>query len=738
MHRIPIARRPEPMAELAGMRKLFNFLRRRVVVIGLSGVAFAVLGGVAANVIAPRYTAEALLEVDLQLSNALRLETQTSSGMPDIAAVRSEVDKMSSPAVLGQAVDQLHLLDDPEFKLGLLRIPEPVKAYVQEAVGSVKDALGLPRTSAGEPVLPEDARRAEIIHAMEKRLTVENDGRSYTIRAKFAASSPEKATEILAVIVNAYLELQSKQFFEHSKQISEYLENRLNALADQVRKTDAAVQQYRSEHNLFESNGTSIDMQKLTELNRQLVTVGADRARAEARLQSARAAQGSLGSGRGNDALDDPQLNALRTYQAQLEQNLARLRQTLQDRHPAVMQAQAELNAIRPKIAAETGRIISALEREAEVQRGNEARIRASVQQLEQTVAKQSASSVELNRLMHEAQAAREIYDRSLEQFNRSSEQQRFRRNNTRVMSAANAGALPTFPNLPVLLAVGAAIGMVIGIVLALVLDELDSTFQTSRQVREAIGHRMLGVLPKLPWYNRRRARDEIVREPRSFFAESHRTIRAALMRGHGSGPPLQVIGVTSSTAGEGKTTFSISLSRILAQSGQKVILIDADLRRPAVKAALGQNAPATLQDVLLGKADLGQAINVDEATGAHYIVAGSEGGDPQRLLMSREFANVVGDLTAHYELIIVDTPPVMAVSDSMLLSSIVDGFVFLVRWASTPRDMAAEALQMLTARGARIEGVVMTQVGLKRYSKSGNYDQAHYHARHKYYLGGR
>jgi capsular exopolysaccharide synthesis family protein len=186
----------------------------------------------------------------------------------------------------------------------------------------------------------------------------------------------------------------------------------------------------------------------------------------------------------------------------------------------------------------------------------------------------------------------------------------------------------------------------------------------------------------------------------------------------------------------EGKSILSISLGRSSAKAGQKVLLIDADMRRPKIGRLLKGKNEATLAELFAGQKTADEVINVDEETGMHFISAKSGMPNPQDMLGSQSMRDFVRQVSQHYDLVIIDSPPVLAASDSVVLSRIVDATVFVVRWEQTPREVVIGALKQLQAVGGVVAGVVLSRVNVKKHARFGYGDTGYYYGKYKEYAG--
>ncbi|HEU0117046.1 MAG TPA: CpsD/CapB family tyrosine-protein kinase, partial [Alphaproteobacteria bacterium] len=226
---------------------------------------------------------------------------------------------------------------------------------------------------------------------------------------------------------------------------------------------------------------------------------------------------------------------------------------------------------------------------------------------------------------------------------------------------------------------------------------------------------------------------DYILDKPLSVYAESIRSIRAAIHFSNVDNPP-KVICVTSSFPGEGKTVFSVSFARLLAKSGQKVILIDGDMRRPRVHSVLSlDKTKPDLAQVLAGDAKLDEALQKD-SSGADVIIASARTTNPQDLLASHQMEKLIADLRKKYDMVIIDTPPIMTVTDAAMIGQKSDTTVYVARWSSTAQEVVGEGLKKLTKFNIKLAGLILTQVDLTDHRQYGYDDYSHYYGKYQSY----
>jgi capsular exopolysaccharide synthesis family protein len=264
----------------------------------------------------------------------------------------------------------------------------------------------------------------------------------------------------------------------------------------------------------------------------------------------------------------------------------------------------------------------------------------------------------------------------------------------------------------------------------------LDSGLATAEDVERRLEASYLGAVPLLSTVaegSNLEPIDYVVAKPLSSFSEAFRNLRASISYSR-LGEPVQVVAVTSSLPGEGKTTTSFCLARTAAIQGSRVIVVDCDLRRRTVNRLMKTEPTVGLLEVLSGEAQLQQAVVVDDATGAHVLPLAKSGYTPKEVFGTAAMDRLLGDLRSRYDLVVLDTAPVLPVADTRVLAPKADAVVFLTRWRKTPQHAVEAAFRLLQGTGAHLAGVALTQMDMKQQAKYGYGDPGYYYAEYKKY----
>jgi len=713
----------EKQSMMTDVRESWLFARRNAWFIGLVTAGFAVVALVLSLVLPPHYLGETVVMLDPRKTQVSGLESVISHLPSDNASIRSEIDIIRSRAVVDRIIDDLHLMNDPRFNPAL-------------ATGSWIGRLFA--SSSPEDVAKREVdNRTAIANRLIKNLDVQNDGRSYSISIRYEDRNPEMAAKIANAFADQYLVDQLEVKYDATQRANAWLSKRLDELRDKVTQAEKAVADYRSANHLIGVNMAgggeqTITQQQLSELNIQLLQAQAERSQAEARLAGVK----SLNHAQLESAsivIASPLIQQLKQQEAEVRRKVADLATRYGDRHPMMIDAKNELAGIRDKENEEVTKIVAGMQNDYDISKSKVDSLNKELTSLTNKTGEGNQAMVTLHQLEREAAAVRSLYEGLLNRFKQVTEEQDLQIADARIIAHADVPIKPSFPKTWIFLALGIFLGMTVGFAIALVLEYLDRGIRSLSVAEKVFGVSGLGIVPSAATAEGQLPSDYVLKKPLSVYAESIRSIRAAIHFSNVDKPP-KVIMITSSFPGEGKTMFSASFARLLAKSGVKVLLIDADMRRPHVHNILSlDKSKPDLAQVLAHDAKLEDAIQKD-ISGAHVIIAHTRPPNPQDLVGSHQMEKLIATVREKYDMVIIDTPPVIALTDAALIAKMADTTVYLARWAFTPREVIAEGLKHLQKFNVKLAGIVLTQVDLADRKRYGYDDYGFYHGQYKNY----
>lgn len=728
-------------AEDIDFRRMIGVLNRQwtliaAVTIGLS--AFSTAGVIS---LSDWYTAETVLLVDPQASRIGTVDANAAAAQNPIdpGMVRSEVELATDGGVVAEVIKRLGLVSDPEF--------QPFAFPPRSGITAFLAGIGLGGLRAEEASDPVQ----KLSKILLKHVGVHNDGRSYVIRLSFEWTDPEYARKIANTWSDVYLQRQLAVQSEMATKTEEWLRARTAELQKTAAESEKAAQEYRDAHQLLEIKGSTVGQQQLNELNTQLVLASADRAQKEAIVAQAR--QNALDST--SPVLNSPLIQRLREQEADVSRRLTELRVNFGEEHPAVKRLHGEHDEIQRKIRTEIVKVGAASEADAAAARGREAEIRRQLERIRLGAIESDGAQVRLKQLEREAQANRALLAQFMLQLKEATAREGLERPSVRLVSAAVRPEAPSFPNRLLLIMLGFIGSASLGTAAGFGRERFSTRFTDPTSLRQATEMPLLGMIPEVRLRRGMRLADYILALPRSELGEAVRTIRTRLYLALTSGLPVEaavrgrVVLITSSVSDEGKTTLAVALARSAARSGKRALLVDADLRRAGACAALREEACHAVAVAAEGNAEDGDRarnvprewrpeewrkdvggkgacfegegrgfdalVSVDRVSGLHYAAPVASGDDPQEILGSSAMRDFIERARSIYELIIIDSPPVLLVSDAVVLSRLSDGVLYVMRWERTPRAAVLGAVRVLRDAGAVFAGMVMSRVDTRR-----------------------
>ncbi|CAN5416317.1 polysaccharide biosynthesis tyrosine autokinase [soil metagenome] len=725
----------EPVIDL---HAVFAVVRRRLKL----ALALALLVFVAVLIVTiratPMYTASASVMIDNRKEQVVDNEQAVLSGLPvDTATVDSEVEILKSRQLANRVVESLHLDQDPEFN-GSLAKPGLVKS-IKNSISGMFGASAPTVVNAQRAAIRSQQQSEGIVDGVRDRLTIKRIGLTYVMSVGFTSNNPAKAAKIANAFADNYLLDQLEAKFDATRQANTWLNTRLADLRGEVIQNEASVEQYRAANNLLSTSGETLTEQEISTYNQQLAQVRAQQAEDEARLRTARSqlAAGSTGEDVG-EALDSTVIQQLRNRRAEVSGRIADMSSRYGPRHPDMLRAQGELADIDTLIRAEVARIISNLEAKAQVSRERTASMSGSLAGARGTLAANNTAGVRLNELVRNAEASKTLYEGLLERFKQTSTQAGLETSDARVVSRAIIPGSPSSPNVPLNLAIGLGLALAVAAASIVLSEMLDSGLATAADVERELGLPHIGSVPTVASVADRNDRnrppaDYLLDKPLSAFAEAVRALRTSIVFSR-VGSQVKLVMIASSLPGEGKTTTAVCLARSAAQAGQRVIIVDCDLRRRSVNRLLNIDPTIGLLEVLNGQATLQAAVVSDTASGAYILPLAHSDFTPKDVFQSAAMAELLKNLSNQFDLVILDTAPVLAVAETRVLASKVDAVVFLARWRKTPEKAVDNSLRLLEQSGAHIAGVALVQVDMNAQARYGYGDQGYYYGEYKKY----
>jgi capsular exopolysaccharide synthesis family protein len=734
--------------ELWEWLRLLN--RRKALIVGAGLVAVALMALIVAQQ-TPMYKASSRIMLDTRTFKPVNTEAALSGvDTLNLGAIQSELEVIQSEFLIGRVVDRLGLATNPEFNgtkpPGFLDTSlAPIRELWHSGIASL---LAPPRKAA--PAAPAGAQRATrgddsdpgrraAIGAVAGHLQVTLLGRTFVIMITVESTDATMSARIANAIAEVYLADQVDNKNEANRRATEWLEERLAELRRNLQVAEEAVATYRRDKGLAGSPEGVVSTQTLSDLNAKYIAAKTRRIEKEGRLVAlSKASLNPNELANISEVASNATLTSLRTQELDLTRKIAEYATQFGPNHPKVQQAQAELASVRSRFNAQTQSITLAIRAELDAAKSEEEELKAQVERASVLSGATSQYEAELKQLEREAQSNRALYESFLNRFKELREQQDIQRADARILAYAWPNYTPSSPQYKTSLFAAFIIGCLLGMAGAIAAEKLDRVFRSASQVEKATGVAVLGMVPLVKGSAGLRANivSQVLDRTTSSAAEAMRAVFTAISLSN-LDRPARVIAVTSSTPGEGKTTFASALGGLLTKmnTSRRVLLVDLDLRQAKLFQALGlKDRGGTIDEYLMGTKTLDECIRRHE-TGVDYICARPDTPNAPEILESHAMKAALATFADRYDLVLLDSPPVMAVSDARIISQLADYTIFILHWAKTPRDVVTSAMSALLAVTDRV-GIVINKVNLAKHALYEYGDYGDYYSRYNSYYG--
>jgi polysaccharide biosynthesis transport protein len=688
-------------------RRVLQFLKKRAWIVGVT-LAMGLLAAILVNHFSQKlYTARATIEVQSEdMSSQFRLEQmQALGGSEDTSEhLDTEIEILHSRTLAVETIRALHLDNNSDFA---------------PLVGGKPWDMSKPSV------------REMLIANFRGSIQISRLGHTDIVQVFATSKNPELASLMVNTLIDRYIEHSFRENYAATEKISTWLDEKLSGLKANLEKSQAHILDLQKDIGVYGIDQShSVVVANLEELNKQYADAQVDRLLKEARLQQIKTSSpdvidASLGA-------TDPALVAGRQKLAELNANYSSMMQTYGSAYPRAKTLKAQIETVERDIQREERAQIARTEKEFDAAESNEGKLLAALHRQEQDAYSKGQKAVEYELARRNYETNRLLYDGLQQRLQEASIMSGLHSTAIHTVDSADTPPLPSRPRRLFNRAVGMALGLAIGIAIALLLEAMDTNLKTMSEIEQTLQLPLLAAIPAVDAEHLlpSKFREHAITPGAaawSKIAEAMRGMRTSILLSSPGAPP-KVIMVVSTRPSEGKSSVACLTAITFALNGSKVLLIDGDLRRPAIHLRFRLGKGLGLSSVLSGKSSLREAITEwPELPNVHILSSGPVPPLPSELLSSNQMEELLAQARAEYDFVVIDTPPVLAVTDASVLGRLVDAAILIIRYNAAQKQVVRRCIDLLERSGTHLLGVVVNAVDFTAPEYSEYYGRKYY-----------
>ena len=689
---------------------VFKALAKYKWVICFLSILITILASFVLLSIKPTFRAESTMLIEADQSRVASLNELFSYNVRNSDYYRTQFEILKSRSLAEQVVEELSLIKEPEFDPRMDTLPW-YRKYLPAEVN------GLPLYSKGNGYDSGDRLLNEVINRFSSGLSISPVAKTQIVKIVYESKKPELAAEIANKITDIYI---ARGNIENSRVIGEtatWMSKRLKELSASLKQSERKLQTFKEKEGLLDLKGVmTLSATELEKITAQLVRERQELRRASSLIEQIETIEGGEISSI-LASVDNPVLRQLEIDKANAQQRVAEISKRYGPKHPKMVSARQELNSLTDSIALQLKELIKRVEGDFEVRKLNVSQLEESLKLAKDSTQSISRKQYKLQELEREVKTTKDIYNLFLKRVKEASASEGLDSSNARVIDRAIVPSIPSKPNKSLILSLVLTLTVVALIAAAVVLELISDVFVIPSDIEQRFNIPVLSVIPFIKRAKKKKLSTLSLGNEEFSFSEAFRTLRTSVALSSLKGD-MQVILVTSAMPNEGKTTVSSNLALSLGKS-ERVLYIDADLRRPSVNKNMGLDPEKPgLSDLISGNAYMEECIQ--KVGDIDVLSAGSISAHAHELLSESVVDSLLEKLKLAYDRIVIDSPPVNSVSDSLLLSSKSNAVIFVVKADSTKTPQVRSGLNRLLHSKVFVLGSVLNFSDAKRRENSG------------------
>ncbi len=694
------------MKEDLGLRDYLMILSKRRISVAAIFVFFVLAVAVVTFTMTPVYKATAQVYIEppnLQFN----IQNQQTGNQMDMAAyLQTQVNIIKSEVIARKVIEKLRLdrprqKKTPFFLLGLLR-----------------------KGNSGRVPSMESA-----IKAFEKRLTVETVKDSDLVNVSYEAKNPELAAQVANETVQAFIDQNIDMRTAPARSYMAWLDDELDKIKERMDESADSLENFkRSERIIGGDRSSNVTLAALNDLNAKVLSAEARRYQAEIKYQQV-IKLSSVPDGLMSlpDVLNNKVIQDLQSQETMISKDMAEKSRKYGDKHPVMIRLANEMKQIKKQINGEVKLVAGGIKNDYDEARREEQTLRSAFNRQKAEAMNYDRSSAEYELRKQDVEGAKEIYEQVLKRAQETNIMGTINVSSVQLIDNATPPKIPARPKKVLNMLLGIVLGLFTGVGFALVSEHMDNTYTSPEELEENLGVPMLGVVPKSSRQDDRKPENiAAVTDPISPIAESFRTIRSNILLSRQNHSP-RVIQVCSAMHGEGKSTVSVNLASIMAAAGERILLIDGDMRRPRLHKVFEVPNTRGLSSLITKKTELADVLRKTKIPNLSFIPSGPLYSNPGEMLGSTTMFNLTAGLREQFDRVLIDCPPYLGIADASLLTPLSDGVVLVVRSGKTIKDAVHKIKKNMDTIKAEILGVVLNDMTIRSVDYYYHYNYSDY-----------
>ena len=669
----------------------------------------------------PIFEARTRLLIEAESQNIVSFKEVIDEDQAKADYYQTQYNILQSRALARKTIESLGLWEHPLLNpaakgakgLGGIRVIGGAIGMVTGLFSSAPAAA-----SAETPAGDETEAQSHTIDTLLKQVTIAPIRNSRLVDLKFRSPDAALSSRVVNALAKNYIDQTLEYKFSASKEANDWLDDQLAQQRKEVEEAEAKLQAYRERNDAISlEDRQNIVVQKLTDLNSAVTKAKTERIQKQAMYKQLAAIENNPAALDTFPAiLSNSYIQQQKGELAQLQQQLAQLSEKFGDKHPEIVKTRSAIQNAQLKLQVEISKVVQAVRTEYQAAQAQEYSLSAALGQQKGEALAMNRKGIEYSVLERDVQSSKQLYENLMQRAKETSVSSELKSSNIRVIDRAERPREAVSPRKALNMLLGLLSGTVLALGLTFFFEYLDSRLKTPDEVKVHLGLPALGMVPALDPKAWKGHEPLIHAGVPPGFAEAFRTIRTNVLFSSAEEGSRTLV-ITSTGPGEGKTTVACNLAIGFAQAGQRVLLIDADMRRPKVHGVFKMKQQPGLSNVMVGNAKASESVHKTAVPGLWVMAAGRLPPNPAELLGSQRFRDFVTSLKQHFDLILIDSPPVMAVADAVIAAHAATGVVFVVGAEMTSRHAARAALEHLEQGRAHFVGAILNRVDLERNS---------------------